>query len=62
MIDGTDTDSTNAGSEGAGTAIDRNSAYGWWQDTSRITKLNFTKTASGSFASGTKVEVFGGNI
>ena len=27
-----------------------------------ITKLNFTKTASGSFASGTKVEVFGGNI
>lgn len=56
------TDSTNAGSEGAGTAIDRNQAFGWWQDTSRITKINISHGASGSFATGTKLEVFGGNI
>ena len=56
------TDSTNAGSEGAGTAIDRNQAFGWWQDTSRITKINISHGASGDFAIGTKLEVFGGNI
>ena len=41
-----------------GTAIGRYQAFGWWQDTDRITKLNFTHGASGDFASGTKVEVF----
>ena len=56
------TDTLNAGSEGSGTAIGRYQAFGWWQDTDRITKLNFTHGASGDFASGTKVEVFGGNI
>ena len=52
--------STNANSEGAGNAPTRNEVVGKWDDTSsQITKLNFTESAGGSFASGTKLKVWG---
>lgn len=54
--------STNAGSEGAGTSVSLNDVVGKWSNTSdQITKLNFTETAGGSFASGTRLTVWGAN-
>jgi hypothetical protein len=52
--------STNAGSEGAGNASGRNEVVGKWTNTSsQITSINFSRTASGSFASGTILKVYG---
>ena len=55
------TDSMNGGSEGAGTNPTIHQAMGTWENTSdSITSINMTETASGSFASGTVLQVWGG--
>ena len=55
------TDTTNAGSEGSGTSIGLHQAMGTWENTSdSITSINMTCTASGSFATGTVLQVWGG--
>ena len=55
------TDSMNAGGEGATTNPTIHQAMGTWENTSdSITSINMTETASGSFASGTVLQVWGG--